>query len=105
MIVPFLTESYGSNEDPEPEEGDIPQCTLKMFPEEAIHCVEWARDRFGAFFTVKPKNLLAQKESPDEGNLKALKQAVNFVKKAPKHFDECVIYARKKFEKCFSHNI
>lgn len=56
VVVPFKTESYGSMEDPE-EENEIPHCTLKMFPEETLHCVEWARDLFGALFTQGPKAL------------------------------------------------
>ena len=54
VIIPFKTESYSSQNDPEVS-NDIPQCTLKMFPEEAIHCVEWARDQFGKMFTQLPK--------------------------------------------------
>ncbi len=38
-----------------------------MFPEESLHCVEWARDRFGALFTQKPKDLLSAKENPNCG--------------------------------------
>jgi hypothetical protein len=30
---------------------EVPFCTLKMFPEETLHCVEWARDKFGKMFT------------------------------------------------------
>ena len=47
MIVPYKTESYGNMQDPNDAQGDIPHCTLKMFPEETLHCVEWARDLFG----------------------------------------------------------
>lgn len=36
--------------DPE-DNADIPVCTLKMFPEETIHCIEWAKDFFGQLFT------------------------------------------------------
>ena len=53
-ILPFLTESYGSSNDPV-EEGEIPYCTLKMFPEETFHCVEFARDKFGKHFSARPK--------------------------------------------------
>jgi hypothetical protein len=28
-----------------------------MFPEETLHCVEWARDIFGKTFSMKPKAL------------------------------------------------
>ena len=62
VIIPDKTESYESLKDPQ-EEGDIPQCTLKMFPEEAVHCVEWALDKFGSLFTLKPKSYLRAIES------------------------------------------
>lgn len=57
VILPNLTESYGSQKDPE-DNNDIPICTLKMFPEETIHCIEWARDLFGKLFSVAPKSAL-----------------------------------------------
>jgi len=28
-----------------------------MFPEETLHCVEWARDKFGKLFNSRPKSL------------------------------------------------
>ena len=54
VIVPFKTENYGSQADPS-EESQIPICTLKMFPEETIHCIEWSRDIFGKMFTLNPQ--------------------------------------------------
>jgi len=29
-----------------------------MFPEETLHCVEWARDKFGKMFTQQPQSLI-----------------------------------------------
>jgi hypothetical protein len=26
-----------------------------MFPEETLHCIEWARDKFGKLFSLRPK--------------------------------------------------
>jgi len=43
--------------DPE-DSTEVPFCTLKMFPEETLHCVEWARDKFGSLFSQIPKNVL-----------------------------------------------
>ena len=54
VVLPLLTESYGSMADPEDGNAEIPHCTLKMFPEETLHCVEWARDKFGKLFTQAP---------------------------------------------------
>ncbi len=55
VVLPHQTESYGSMNDPE-DNTEIPHCTLKMFPEETLHCVEWARDKFGKLFTQAPTN-------------------------------------------------
>ena len=35
----------------------------------------------------------------------SLKAAVRYLKKKPVNFDECIAYARHKFEKYFSHDI
>jgi molybdopterin/thiamine biosynthesis adenylyltransferase len=51
VVLPGLTESYGSMQDPDEDGGEIPHCTLKMFPEETLHCIEWARDKFGKIYT------------------------------------------------------
>jgi len=56
-MVPHQTESYGQGKDAE-EENEVPFCTLKMFPEETLHCVEWARDKFGKLFTQKPQSAI-----------------------------------------------
>ena len=52
-MKPNKTESYGSTQDAETET-EIPHCTLKMFPEETLHCVEWAKDLFENWFTLDP---------------------------------------------------
>lgn len=57
VILPYKTESYGSMADPE-DNTEIPHCTLKMFPEETLHCVEWARDKFGKMFTQMPTSAI-----------------------------------------------
>ncbi|VDM67353.1 unnamed protein product, partial [Strongylus vulgaris] len=44
VVYPHLTESYGSSVDP--PEKEIPICTLKNFPNEIQHTIQWARDLF-----------------------------------------------------------
>ena len=56
VVVPYLTETYSQQQDPE-EEGQIPHCTLKMFPEETVHCIEWARDLFSKYFEIVPRTI------------------------------------------------
>lgn len=81
-----------------------------MFPEETLHCIEWARDKFGKLFTLRPKSLLriADEENydPQGGQeLKELMNAIKMIEKQPKTFDDCVFYAIKKFYKYFRNDI
>lgn len=48
MIVPHKTQAYGDSQDP-PEES-IPMCTLRNFPNQIEHCIEWGRDQFNTLF-------------------------------------------------------
>ncbi|VDM27078.1 unnamed protein product [Toxocara canis] len=49
VVYPHLTESYGSSADP--PEKDIPICTLKNFPNEIQHTIQWGRELFEGLFT------------------------------------------------------
>jgi ubiquitin-activating enzyme E1 len=42
MVIPHKTMCYGDSQDP-PEES-IPMCTLRNFPNQIEHCIEWGRD-------------------------------------------------------------
>ena len=56
--------------------GAIPVCTLKMFPEETVHCVEWALSEFKELFEDSPlilsneltKRDLRRASELDDGN-------------------------------------
>ena len=51
MIVPHKTQAYGDSQDP-PEES-IPMCTLRNFPNQIEHCIEWGRDQFNTLFASR----------------------------------------------------
>ncbi|KAL4488907.1 hypothetical protein ABPG72_005694 [Tetrahymena utriculariae] len=109
VIIPHLTETYGSLQDPQ-EEGDIPHCTLKMFPEQTLHCVEWARDKFGRMYQQKPQSLQRVLEAFRNNQLstleeKTLNEGLKMLKKYPKNFDDCLQYGLNKFYKLYNHNI
>jgi len=63
--VPDLTESYGSSSDP--PEPSIPVCTLKSFPYDIEHCIEWARDAFDGYFRLQPERINEVSDSGDGG--------------------------------------
>lgn len=47
-----------------------------MFPEDTIHCLEWARDKFSKIFSLKPKKaekVLRQYISDKNGFIQNLK--------------------------------
>ncbi|XP_068524646.1 LOW QUALITY PROTEIN: ubiquitin-like modifier-activating enzyme 1, partial [Anas acuta] len=55
VVVPFLSESYSSSQDP-PEKA-IPICTLKNFPNAIEHTLQWARDEFEGLFKQPAENV------------------------------------------------
>ncbi|CAD8078852.1 unnamed protein product [Paramecium sonneborni] len=106
-IIPFQTESYGSSNDPV-EEGEIPYCTLKMFPEETFHCVEFARDKFGKHFSARPKQIIkmmAEDYIPSLEDNKPLRESIKLFKNKPTSFQDCIKWARGKFQKYFVNDI
>jgi len=62
MIVPHVTQCYGDSQDP-PEEA-IPMCTLRNFPNQIEHCIEWSRDKFNELFVDTPGDLVSYLENP-----------------------------------------
>jgi ubiquitin-activating enzyme E1 len=53
VVVPNQSESYGSSAD-QPELA-IPVCTLKNFPYQISHTIQWGRDLFDGLFVRRPK--------------------------------------------------
>lgn len=76
-----------------------------MFPEETLHCVEWAKDLFGNLFTLRPQsyNKLVIEERSHEVNFAdqqekaAVKKIVKIVQKRPTTMDDCLRLARARF--------
>lgn len=62
VIIPFQTQSYGDSQDP-PEES-IPLCTLKNFPYQIEHTIQWARDFFEGTFVEGPNECNKYLEDP-----------------------------------------
>jgi len=83
-----------------------------MFPEEALHCVEFARDKFGKMFTLRPKACLKIIEDKQyncpldqPGELKNLRETIKMLERRPKDFSQCIEYAIRKFYKYFRNDI
>eukprot|EP00980_Cylindrotheca_fusiformis_P009925 scaffold2195_cov132-Cylindrotheca_fusiformis.AAC.9 len=61
VVVPNQSESYGSSADP--PEPAIPVCTLKNFPYQISHTIQWGRDLFDGLFVRRPKQANKYAES------------------------------------------
>jgi ubiquitin-activating enzyme E1-like protein 2 len=115
VILPHLTESYTSQRDP--QDNDIPYCTLKSFPSNIEHCIEWARDKFESSFTIKPN--MFSKFFTDHNHIPTLietmKNNENLVIDGSVrvgkmvenvycwNWEDCLRIGRVKFEKYFSN--
>ena len=55
MVVPHKTTAYGDSRDP-PEEA-IPLCTLRLYPNQIEHCIEWGRDQFNTLFFQRVQDI------------------------------------------------
>lgn len=112
VIVPHLTESYTSQQDPADE--DFPYCTVKSFPANIEHCIQWARDKFEDLFVQRPNifnkfltshvdmSVVVDKLKSGEmvdGGLQVSKMAAS----RPNTPVDCVALARIRFEKFFNH--
>ena len=55
MVIPHVTQCYGDSQDP--EEQAIPMCTIRNFPSEIEHCIEWGRVKFDSLFVERPNEI------------------------------------------------
>ena len=62
MVIPHMTKCYGDSQDP-PEES-VPMCTLRNFPSQIEHCIEWGRDVFNRIFVDTPNNTALYIDKP-----------------------------------------
>ncbi|KAM9409596.1 ubiquitin-like modifier-activating enzyme 1 [Pholidichthys leucotaenia] len=119
VVVPHLTESYGPSKS---SSGNaIPLCTLKNFPYRIEHTLQWARDQFEGMFKQTPENVNLFLRDPDfvartlgHGDTEALEifegvwsslEDVNTGGQRPKSWDDCVSWARRRWETLFNNDI
>ncbi|XP_060948881.1 ubiquitin-like modifier-activating enzyme 1 [Limanda limanda] len=114
VVIPFLTESYSSSQDP--PEKSIPICTLKNFPNAIEHTLQWAREEFEGLFKLPPENALQYLSDPQfmERTLKLpgaqpeeVLEAVykSLVADCPHSWADCVAWARNHWQCQYSNNI
>ncbi|KAI0240926.1 E1 ubiquitin-activating protein [Massospora cicadina] len=109
VVIPRLTESYSSSRDP--PEKTIPMCTLKNFPNAIEHTIQWARDLFEGLFTSQPE-FGRMYLTTDDYVAKVVAQPATardalagvcacLGDSRPKDFQDCVAWARLKFQELY----
>jgi len=109
-IIPHLTESYGSTQDP--PEDSIPMCTLKNFPYMPEHTIQWARDVFEGLFNQSINNTMKQAvdknyiKSLPENQMEEVKNEIDeVVENIPKTIGDCINFGVKQYNKLFVKQI
>ena len=114
IVVPFLTESYSSSQDP--PEKSIPICTLKNFPNAIEHTLQWARDTFEGLFKQSAENaaqyindphfLDRTLKLPGVQPLEVLESVkIALIDERPKTFEDCIIWARCHWQDQYNNQI
>lgn len=117
VIIPRMTQSYGDSQDP--PEDSIPLCTLRHFPNQIEHTIEWSRDMFQGLFCDGPQETAAFIQNVDgflsrlrnEGTsctqrerLAKIHDLLATLQKGPT-LSECVTKAVMLFVNWFDHQI
>jgi len=113
VVIPNITENYGATRDP--PEKSIPVCTLKNFPNQIQHTLQWARDYFEGEFKQSGEDVNSYLSNPDyaaslsgQQNTKletAMAIHKTLVEERPMSFEDCVVWARLKFETLFNNQV
>lgn len=113
VVVPHLTENYGATRDP--PEKSIPVCTLKNFPNQIQHTLQWARDWFEGAFKQAAEEVNSYLSMPPSQYLESLQpnnkvETLKTIQKLlvderPLTFEDCVTWARLTFESLFNNQI
>uniref|UniRef100_T1IMB6 Ubiquitin-activating enzyme E1 C-terminal domain-containing protein n=1 Tax=Strigamia maritima TaxID=126957 RepID=T1IMB6_STRMM len=112
VIIPHQTETYTSL--PDPVDHDVPYCVLKSFPFRIEHTVQWAKDKFERYFSMKPKSCnefwMNYKNIPNALELLKNGEHINFcltvakyLQRRPNNMVDCINLARFMFDKYFNH--
>ena len=116
VIIPYKTINYSPPI--QKEENRIPMCTLRNYPTQIEHCIEWARDNFNAYFVdilKEVKNFIMDRESyyqelsnqgvPSDQIIKLTKilRYVNIL--IHKNFKECLKIALEEYNEIFHYEI
>lgn len=93
-------------------------CTLRNFPNQIEHCIEWGRDKFNTLFTDRAQDAISFLENQEKfvaelkqnntssGELDKLQEIKNLIDlKVSADYSKCVAVARDLFDSFYDHSI
>ena len=111
IVIPHKTKCYRDDKDDDTAR-DIPLCTLRLFPSQIEHCLEWSRSEFAALFekTVKDANAFLEDKKaflsdPKLGPTKAASVLKYLRLKQKGTYEACLLEALNYFNASFNFNI
>ncbi|XP_070594990.1 ubiquitin-like modifier-activating enzyme 7 isoform X2 [Erythrolamprus reginae] len=108
VTVPYLTKTYEPSQDGDKE---FPLCTLRYFPSTIQHTIQWARNQFEDLFKRRAEvtNTFLRDptffEKEDMETLEMLNLVKMNLQEQPHCWRDCVVWARKLWERLFRHEI
>jgi ubiquitin-activating enzyme E1 len=93
-------------------------CTLRNFPNQIEHCIEWGRGKFNDLFVDTPGDLVQflnndkvfvgqlKANSTTSGTKTSLEKIEKFISmKKTSNYENCVVMAKEKFNDYYDHTI
>jgi len=104
VVVPHVTENYGAQRDP--PEKSIPVCTLKNFPNQIAHTLQWARDYFEGVYFQGAEDVNNYLHGTSENKTETLSNVQSYlVTNRPRTYEDCVRHTRLAFQNLFNNQI
>ena len=111
IVIPHKTKCYRDDKDDDTAR-DIPLCTLRLFPSQIEHCLEWSRSEFAALFekTAKDANAFLEDKKaflsdPKLGPTKAANVLKYLRLKSAGTYEACLVEALNYYNASFNFNI
>ncbi|XP_030743465.1 ubiquitin-like modifier-activating enzyme 7 [Echinops telfairi] len=110
VSVPHVTEVYKAPT--ASQDAGNPVCTVRFFPSNVEHTLEWARNEFEGLFRLSAEVINRHQQAPtsladtEEMQMLTLLQPVRGVlRERPRTWHDCVMWARGHWQLCFHDSI
>ena len=115
LIIPKKTKCYNETHISGEKQKSIPMCTLRQFPSNIEHCIEWSKDKFNEYFyediknikdlIINPYEYLAKIKNEENSNSILNKIKILLEIKLENNLEKCKELGKYIFLKIFNYEI